>query len=107
MFTMPQLVFDSILEETKPAQEPKTEQLLLEIEEEPKIWWNSTTSNLLASTYVWKPAPNVVFNHDNKECGRFSWEGGVFKFEGNAETSAKLFANYVGKFLGMKVPSDS
>ena len=104
---MHQLVFDSIIDETNPAQEPKAEQLLLEINEEPKIWWNSTTSNLLSSTYIWKPAQNVTFNHENKECGKFSWEGGVFKFEGNAETSAKLFANYVGKFLGMKVPTET
>ena len=103
---MHQLIFDSIIDETNPAQEPKAEQLLLEIKEEPKIWWNSETSNLCGSTYLWKPAPNVVFNgSDNKECGRFSWEGGIFKFEGNAETSAKLFANYVGKFMGMKVES--
>ena len=105
MITMPQLVFDSILEETKPAQEPKLEQLKLDIEDEPKLWWNSSTSNLNSSTYLWRPAPNVVFNDDNKECGRFSWEGGVFKFEGNAETSAKMFANYVGKFMGLKVQS--
>ena len=106
MTTMQQLVFDSILKETEPTQSPKIEQLTLAINEEPKIWWNSTTSNLLGSTYLWKPTPNVVFNDgDNKECGRFSWEGGIFKFDGNAETSAKLFANYIGKFLGMKIES--
>lgn len=106
MINMQQLAFDSILKETSPQKETKIEQLTLEIEEEPKIWWNSSTSNISPSSlFAWTPANNITFKNENKECGRLTWDGGVFKFDGNAETSAKLFFNYVGKFCGMKVQS--
>lgn len=106
MTTMPQLTFDSILKETSPKQETKIEQLTLGIEEEPKIWWNSSTSNISPiSLFTWKPSNKITFNDENKECGSLTWDEGVFKFDGNAETSAKLFFNYVGKFCGFKVQS--
>lgn len=32
---------------------------------------------------------------DNKQIGCLSWEDGVFKFEGKADESAKLFFDYI------------
>lgn len=101
---MTQLLFDSILEETEPVQEPNVEQLKLEIQEDCKLRFSNCNSGL-TSIYTWTPKPNIIFSDANKECGRFSWEGGVFKFEGNSETSAKLFANLIAQYCGLKVQS--
>ena len=99
---MPQLEFTSILEEAIPTKEPVHQQLELEIKDQPQY---NFVSNNISHLTLWKPQHNVTFSHNNKECGKFSWDDGVFRFEGNAETSAKQFANYIGKFMGMKVES--
>lgn len=95
-----QLEFDSVLEEIKPAPEPKEEQLQFDFYDRDSIYWNSFTftPEILKLT----PSRTITFNHDNTICGTFSWETGVFKFTGEAETSARIFADYVGKFLGFK-----
>ncbi|KKM01474.1 hypothetical protein LCGC14_1794050 [marine sediment metagenome] len=35
------------------------------------------------------------FDSEQKECGVLSWEGGVFRFKGNTEESAKVFFKLV------------
>lgn len=38
------------------------------------------------------PQPKCfIFNDDGKEIGRLSWADGVFRFEGNADASARIF----------------
>lgn len=37
---------------------------------------------------------------DNKQIGCLSWEDGVFKFEGKADESAKMFFNYIAHNFG-------
>jgi len=42
------------------------------------------------------PPPTITFSFsDGGDIGTLSWEGGVFKFEGNAEESAKEFFNFL------------
>jgi hypothetical protein len=102
MFIMPQLEFSSIIEETKPVQEPKVEQMDLGIKEEPTFRFLTVgPSELLRMT----PTNAITFSDGSKTCGSFSWKDGLFKFEGDAETSAKLFVNYVSQYIGVKIPS--
>ena len=103
MFTMLQLEFAAIIDEIKPVPEPVHKQMELGIKEDPPMLYCAGTD---INLYAWNPPKNVVFSgDDNKECGRFSWDGGIFRFNGNAEPSAKIFADYIAKFLGLKLPS--
>lgn len=96
-----QLEFDSVLEDIKPAPKPTEDQLQFDFYDRDALHWNSFTFSPV-QLLNWSPSKTVTFNHDNRVCGTFSWEDGTFKFTGEAETSARIFADYVGKFLGFK-----
>jgi len=40
---------------------------------------------------------NLTFHDNEKEIGRLSWDDGIFKFEGKAEESAKVFFDFLIK----------
>lgn len=47
-----------------------------------------------------KASKTIAFHNDNSEqIGCLSWEDGVFKFEGKAEESAKVFFDWMNTFL--------
>lgn len=44
-----------------------------------------------ATAFNVKPASCLVFQSEQGEIGRLSWEDGTFRFTGNADESAKVF----------------
>lgn len=44
-----------------------------------------------ATAFNVKPASCLVFQSEQGEIGRLSWEDGIFRFTGNADESAKVF----------------
>ena len=44
-----------------------------------------------------KPKYEVTFHDGNREVGRLDFNGGVLKFEGNAEESAQVFFDYLAE----------
>lgn len=46
----------------------------------------------------WRPMAQILFNDSNgNQVGKISWKGGVLKFEGNVDESAKIFFERVLK----------
>ena len=100
---MSQLEFTTLLEEAQAkAPEPTQIQDMLPLDDYQPFCFYTTTSSPI---FTFTPSPDVRFGDGEKEIGRFSWPNGVFRFEGEAEESAKIFANYIAGFLGMKLPS--
>ncbi len=102
MITMPQLEFIDLLKEIEPKKVSVPEQMELGITEEATFGLlTSGTSQLLNLA----PCTSITFSDGTSQCGSFTWKDGIFKFEGNVETSARLFANYVAQYCGLKVQS--
>ena len=46
-----------------------------------------------------KKEPSCIFYQDGVAVGTLDWEGGIFKFEGEADESAKIFFKLLKKYL--------
>ena len=42
-----------------------------------------------------KKEPSCIFYQDGVAVGTLDWEGGIFKFEGEADESAKILKKYL------------
>lgn len=62
--------------------------------------------DLTTMTTMWAPpfivsysTPTMMFNDKDKTVGVLSWMDGHFKFEGEADQSAKIFFDYLNREL--------
>jgi hypothetical protein len=78
---------DLLTELEMPQSVLKEEQLTLKLDEPPKFMMGS---RLIANEHS-NPCNMVFFDKEHKECGRFEWNDGVFKFKGNAHASVEAF----------------
>ena len=96
-----QLEFTELLNEIQGKNRTKETQLYLDVETEEPFHFVKTSDKFPQPLFTLGNKCFVAFSNDKGECGKFTWDDGTFRFHGNAEESAKLFANFVGKNMGM------
>lgn len=60
---------------------------------------NETVENEKSLKITFPPETSCVFSLGEKEVGALNWGDGIFKFEGNADKSAKIFFDLLRGYI--------
>ena len=53
-----------------------------------------------------EPSYNITLTNNDGVCGKFSWDDGICRFEGNTDEAGKLFADWVCNHVNAYIDSE-